>query len=95
MQPGDPKRIRQIKLAASEAATNVLKHALGGEVTLFVREHALQVLVRDDGSGIALHELPKTFAVSGCSSKKSLGRGFGVMYASADRIFLHTDAKGT
>nr|WP_246281085.1 HD domain-containing phosphohydrolase [Saccharibacillus qingshengii] len=95
MQPGDPKRIMQIKLAVSEAATNVLKHALGGEVTLFVREQGLQVLVRDDGSGIALHELPKTFVVSGYSSKKSLGRGFGVMYASADRIFLYTDAKGT
>lgn len=95
MPQGDPKRIMQVKLAVSEAATNLLKHALGGQVTAFAREGSLQVLVHDEGSGIALHELPKTFVVSGYSSKRSLGRGFGVMYASADRMFLYTDPKGT
>lgn len=95
MPQGDPKRLMQVKLAVSEASTNLLKHALGGKVSVFAHEGALQVLVRDEGSGIALHELPKTFVGSGYSSKRSLGRGFGVMYASADRMFLHTDASGT
>ncbi|MEJ8304157.1 HD domain-containing phosphohydrolase [Saccharibacillus sacchari] len=95
MPQGDPKRIMQVKLAVSEAATNLLKHALGGEVTAFAREGSLQVLVHDEGSGIALYELPKTFVVSGYSSKRSLGRGFGLMYASADRMFLYTNSEGT
>lgn len=95
MPQDNPKRLMQVKLAVSEASTNLLKHALGGEVTAFARGDALQVLVRDEGSGIALHELPKTFVASGYSSKRSLGRGFSVMYASADRLFLHTDAGGT
>lgn len=95
MPPDDPKRMMQVKLAVSEAATNMLKHALGGEVKIFAHEDCLQVLVCDEGSGIALHELPKTFVASGYSSKKSLGRGFGVMYASSDRMFLYTDRSGT
>ncbi|NGZ73792.1 HD domain-containing phosphohydrolase [Saccharibacillus alkalitolerans] len=95
MEAGDPKRLMQVKLAVSEAATNMLKHALGGEVTVFARENVLQIFVRDEGSGIALHDLPKTFVVSGYSSKRSLGRGFGLMYASTDRIFLYTDSDGT
>ncbi|WP_179218712.1 HD domain-containing phosphohydrolase [Saccharibacillus sp. O23] len=95
MPQENPKRLMQVKLAVSEASTNMLKHALGGEVTAFARGDSLQVLVRDEGSGIALHELPKTFVASGYSSKRSLGRGFGVMYASADRLFLYTDPSGT
>ncbi|MCQ4086199.1 HD domain-containing phosphohydrolase [Saccharibacillus sp. JS10] len=91
----EPKRIMQVKLAVSEAATNLLKHALGGEVSIFTQEDALQILICDEGSGISLHELPKTFVVSGYSSKRSLGRGFGVMYASADRMFLYTNSSGT
>ncbi|OWA36622.1 hypothetical protein B9G55_00630 [Saccharibacillus sp. O16] len=95
MPQENPKRLMQVKLAVSEAATNLLKHALGGEVTVFAQGSLLQVLVRDEGSGIALHELPKTFVASGYSSKRSLGRGFSVMYASANRIFVYTDSKGT
>ncbi len=95
MPQDNAKRLMQVKLAVSEASTNLLKHALGGEVIAFAHGSSLQILVRDEGSGIALHELPKTFVASGYSTKRSLGRGFSVMYASADRIFLYTDSGGT
>ncbi|MDO3409113.1 HD domain-containing phosphohydrolase [Saccharibacillus sp. CPCC 101409] len=94
MPADDPKRSMKVKLAVSEAATNLLKHATGGEVTVLRSGDSLQVLIRDQGSGIPLHELPKTFLV-GYSSKRSLGRGFAVMYASAERVFLYTDRGGT
>lgn len=54
----DPATMDDIVLAVSEAATNVVVHAYGpraGTMTLVagVRQHTLDVLVRDHGCGIS------------------------------------------
>ncbi len=90
-----PKKLMSIKLAVSEGVTNLIKHAEQGKIGIYVQGNRLQVYITDEGSGIPLHELPKTILVSGYSSKSSLGKGFAVMYMSADRIMLHTSPDGT
>ena len=89
------KSTKEVLLAVSEAATNLIKHATDGEISLFSRADAFQVLIADKGSGIPLHELPKTILVSGYSSKRSLGKGFSLMAAFSDKVTVYTSSKGT
>ncbi|WP_046226574.1 HD domain-containing phosphohydrolase [Paenibacillus dauci] len=89
------KKVMSIKLAVSEAVTNLIKHAEEGKVAVYQKSGCYQIYITDHGSGIPLHELPKTILISGYSSKSSLGKGFALMYASADRIMLHTSPEGT
>lgn len=91
----EPKIKMKILLAVSEATTNLIKHATSGEVTIYLKDEILQVLISDKGSGIPLHELPKTILISGYSSKRSLGKGFSIMSRSANKVYVHTSAEGT
>jgi HD-GYP domain-containing protein (c-di-GMP phosphodiesterase class II)/anti-sigma regulatory factor (Ser/Thr protein kinase) len=89
--------LSKLLLALSEAATNMIKHSTGGTVQLFhkEKEHMIQVLVTDTGSGIPINEIPKTILVSGYSSKRSLGKGFLLIQKSADKTRIYTSPKGT
>lgn len=91
----DTRRLMQVKLAVSEGVTNLIKHADGGKVSVYKKHGTLQIYITDQGSGIPLHELPKTILVSGYSSKRSLGRGFALIHSSADHVSLHTHDQGT
>jgi serine/threonine-protein kinase RsbW len=55
----DPELLDDLKTAVSEAANNVVMHAYGGDsgplwVSLYVNSEVIEVLVRDQGQGIAL-----------------------------------------
>lgn len=91
----DTRKLMHIKLAVTEGVTNMIKHAYEGMMSVYRKEGLLQVLIADHGSGIPIHELPKTILVSGYSSKRSMGRGFTLMCSSADRVLIHTSPKGT
>jgi len=90
-----PSLQSKILLAESEAATNMIKHSIGGTVQMYKKKELIQILVQDQGSGIPLHEIPKAILISGYSSKNSLGKGFLVMSRSADKIFINTSPSGT
>ncbi|WP_040203683.1 HD domain-containing phosphohydrolase [Neobacillus jeddahensis] len=77
----------KIQVSVSEAVTNVLKHASGGKLAIYRSENRLQFLISDKGSGIPLHEIPKTILVSGYSSKRSLGQGFKMIANFSDRAY--------
>ncbi|WP_083978880.1 HD domain-containing phosphohydrolase [Bacillus alveayuensis] len=85
----------QVLLAVSEATTNLVKHATEGEISVFFKNNLFQVLITDKGSGIPLHELPKTILVSGYSSKRSLGKGFSLMSTFSERVAVYTSSEGT
>jgi anti-sigma regulatory factor (Ser/Thr protein kinase) len=85
----------EVLLAVSEATTNLVKHATEGEISLFFKNNVFQVLITDKGSGIPLHELPKTILVSGYSSKRSLGKGFSLMSTLSERVAVYTSSEGT
>ncbi|WP_052723679.1 HD domain-containing phosphohydrolase [Paenibacillus wulumuqiensis] len=95
IQKQGSKKVMNIKLAVSEAVTNLIKHAEEGRIAVYRKNGRYQIYITDHGSGIPLHELPKTILVSGYSSKSSLGKGFALMYTLADRIMLHTSSEGT
>jgi len=84
------------ELCVGEAASNVLKHAVGGwlEVHLTVSGH-LQAWVVDQGPGIPLALLTRCVLEAGWSSKDSAGQGFTVMRALCQRVLLATGASGT
>lgn len=84
-----------ILLCTSEAATNVLKHALQGRMSVCTDGAYLRVIVEDDGSGIELSEIPKSTLLSGYSSKVSMGQGFSLMLKLMDRVIISTGPKGT
>jgi anti-sigma regulatory factor (Ser/Thr protein kinase) len=85
----------EVMVAVSEAATNLIKHATKGDITLFFNKDMFQVLITDNGPGIPLHELPKTILVSGYSSKRSLGKGFSLMSALSEKVTVYTSSAGT
>jgi anti-sigma regulatory factor (Ser/Thr protein kinase) len=88
-------RADDIVLAVSEALTNVLKHAYGGEYWVARKADCLQIVVRDSGAGIDFHTLPKATLAPGFSTKQSLGMGFTIMLQLTDRLLLATDESGT
>lgn len=84
-----------IRAAVSEAANNVVVHAYHGEeegpleVTVRMLQAALEVSVRDQGSGIASRESAEA-AASESMAERGPGHGLGiaVMDALADRFEL-------
>jgi HD-GYP domain-containing protein (c-di-GMP phosphodiesterase class II)/anti-sigma regulatory factor (Ser/Thr protein kinase) len=92
-----PREVLTMKILVSvtEAVTNILKHASEGELSIYLRGNILQFLISDKGSGIPLHEIPKTILVSGYSSKKSLGQGLKVITNFSDGVQIYTSPDGT
>lgn len=91
------KRILHFAVAVNEAATNTLKHGIGGFVKIYIcpKEEKCRVVVFDEGKGIELMDLPKAALMKGYSSTESLGVGFHVMLTYADKIYLNSSQQGT
>ncbi len=82
--------------AASEAGMNAVVHAGGG--TGFVSVNAdgtVQVRVEDQGTGIAIENLPKAALARGFSTKATLGHGLKLMLETVDYLYLLTGPGGT
>lgn len=90
-----PERLMGLEVSLSEAATNALKHAGGGEITIRRNGDSLQAVVTDEGPGIDFSLLPKAALVTGFSTQVSLGLGFTFMLEYCDRVLLSTGSEGT
>jgi anti-sigma regulatory factor (Ser/Thr protein kinase) len=88
-------RVEDLTLCASEAATNALKHAGGGRVSLDYEGETVRVRVADQGSGIDQLQLPRATLLKGYSTRASMGLGFTLMHELADRLYLNTGPHGT
>ncbi|MEU0390741.1 ATP-binding SpoIIE family protein phosphatase [Streptomyces chartreusis] len=100
----DERRTAAAALVATELATNLLKHAEGGQVIIDVvappapresgaRSRVVQIAAIDHGPGIA--DLP-TALRDGFSTTGSLGAGLGTCQRLADDFALHsTPGRGT
>lgn len=82
-------------LAAGEAATNTIKHAVKGRAEIRVTADRLAVDIRDEGPGIRPKDLPRVLFQAGYSTKISLGMGYTLMLELADCIWLATGPQGT
>lgn len=91
----DRERIFDMVLCVSEASTNALRHAQGGQLDVYEREGKAQVWVSDKGRGIDFSLLPRTTPAKGWSSKTSLGYGYTILLELLDRVILSTGRNGT
>lgn len=91
----DAERIDDLCTAATEAATNAVKHGHGGQATVWGIGDAVTVQIADHGSGIAPVHLARATLEQGFSTRVSLGMGFHLMLQSTDTLALCTDVQGT
>jgi CheY-like chemotaxis protein/anti-sigma regulatory factor (Ser/Thr protein kinase) len=92
-----------LALCASEAATNVLKHAGTGYMQIGFSRAAesqgmkVSLLFEDEGPGIAPETLPRATLQKGFSTlgNLSLGMGFHILLELLDRIYLCPGPPGT
>ena len=89
------KDVRDLVLAAGEAASNAVKHGARGRCTAYVTTERLIVRVRDRGKGIRAEDLPSSILQSGFSTKVSLGMGYTLMLELVDKVWLATGPDGT
>lgn len=87
--------VQDLLLIAGEAATNTVKHAVGGRWQAGHDGKGVWVRVWDTGGGIHANELPRVLFKKGYSSKISLGLGYTLMLSLSDEMLLATDATGT
>lgn len=91
-----PEKLKfNLLLCTSEAVTNVLKHATEGYMKVYQYEEKLRIIVKDDGSGIELSDIPKSTLQAGYSSKTSMGQGFSLLLKLMDRVVISTGTTGT
>jgi len=91
----DKSEAFHLKVCASEAITNVFKHAGKGTMAIRSSPGFLRIVVSDRGDGIPFEILPQAVLREGYSTKRSLGKGFTIMLRYLDRVLLHTSAEGT
>ncbi|MBI3910587.1 MAG: ATP-binding protein [Armatimonadetes bacterium] len=79
-----------LSVAASEAATNTLKHAGGGLGQVAITERGVIARVEDQGPGISAERLPRVLFQPGYSTRATLGMGFTLMMELMDRMEFAT-----
>ncbi|MFN3652274.1 MAG: GAF domain-containing protein [Armatimonadota bacterium] len=82
-------------LSVAEAATNAIKHGVGGRATVYRDPDRVIVRITDRGPGILPENLPATILRTGFSTKISLGVGYTLMLELVDCIWLSTGPEGT
>lgn len=93
----DPTDRDRAAIVATEATTNLLKHAGRGRFALYAdadghRRPELRVLALDKGPGIS--DLDR-LSQDGASTVGSAGTGLGAMARQSDGLDIHTGASGT
>jgi len=87
----EQKRLNEIDIIVSELASNLVKHASGGEILAGVisnaRGIALELIGIDSGPGIAD---PAKMLLDGSSTTMTLGQGLGSIKRFSDTFELYT-----
>lgn len=91
----NPQKIYNILLVFTELATNMIKHANGGIFSINVFPNIIVMEFNDDGKGINLDKIPYVTLTTYSSKEDSLGYGFSICSALANKIYINTSEKGT
>ena len=90
-----PDQVGELMLAVGEAASNAIKHAVGGSATIYRATGRIIIRISDHGPGIRPEDLPATVLQAGFSTKVSLGMGYTLMLKLVDTVWLATAPTGT
>ena len=96
-----PEIIRKVSIAMYEGEINMVIHAGGGTADVYVSEHTIAIVLRDEGPGIANVELAMQEGFSTAPDNiRSLGFGAGMglpnMKRYSDEMNIETQlGKGT
>gem|GEM_PF-3502616 len=91
----EESRIDLFVVCIGEVITNAIKHAGGGTTSLHNIDDGYIFAVTDTGPGIEDLALPELALKKGYTTAASLGMGYKVMLAYADKVYLATDTAGT
>jgi PAS domain S-box-containing protein len=93
----DKDRGNDLLTAVSEAAMNAVVHAGGGTATIAVDPEVsrVQVWIEDHGTGIDMRHLPQATLDRGYTTAGTLGHGFKMVLATAEKVWLLTGPTGT
>ncbi|MGB9638583.1 MAG: ATP-binding protein [bacterium] len=89
------QKIYNILLIFTELATNMIKHANGGIFIINIFNKIILMEFNDDGKGINLEKIPYVTLTNYSSKEDSLGYGFSICSALANKIYINTSEKGT
>lgn len=92
----DAEETGRVGLVATEAATNLVKHAQGGEIVLTTVQEpetrAVEIVALDHGPGIRDMDIAMR---DGFSTAGSLGGGLGAIRRNSSRFDLYSGTSGT
>ena len=95
-----PEETERLAILVTEAGTNLVRHAQGGEILLGAwnegAARGFDVISLDDGPGIANVEAALSDGYTTAEDdEKGLGTGLGAIARMSDVFDIHTDPKGT
>lgn len=91
----DSSGVHRLLTCVGEAASNAIKHAGAGTVSLHRSDGSLIIRVEDRGSGIDALNLPDVALTPGFTTAETGGLGYKMMIAAADKVYLATGSEGT
>ena len=89
------KNLRRLQLILSEGATNIIKHAYNGKLTIIKSTDCIRLVFCDRGPGISCSKLFYYIFHGSSIPENSLGVGFGIMYLLSEKIYLYVTDYGT
>lgn len=93
----DRQALEGLVLAATELATNLVRHARGGRIAVDVVERAGRagVEVRGDDEGPGIADLERALLDGVSTAEGSLGGGLGAMRRAVDEFSIDSSPAGT
>ncbi|MEF2550340.1 ATP-binding protein [Aurantimonas sp. A2-1-M11] len=90
----------RLALVVTEAGTNLLRHATGGEILLSPHKSkttaGMDVIALDDGPGLPNVEAAMADGFTTAEEgERSLGSGLGAIARMSDSLDIHSDSRGT
>jgi len=78
-----------------EAASNAIRYAGGGHLTLRRSLDSIAAVFSDKGKGVDLFRLVKCLTIRGKTSEESMAMGYMLKITLCDRVYLWTGGQGT
>lgn len=86
--------VAELRIAASEIASNCINHAGGGKGTLIIDYTSLSIILTVDDSGPGIKDINKAMEDGFTTSTSSLGIGLGAAKRLSDKFIIDNKKDG-